>query len=211
MRAEKFQFRALFLSCMTLIIVFKFTNAFGATINVPTEQHPTIQAGIDAAVDGDTVLVADGTYTGDGNKNLDFNGKAITVKSENGPVTTIIDCEDSGGGFYFHNGEGNDSVVSGFTIVNGQALKGGGIFCDSASPTISNCVIQENSAASRGGGIYCYLASPIIDNCTIMDNEAGQGGGICIFACPARFVAVAEPAFHPGIASKKSQLSSYQK
>ena len=181
MRAEKFKFRVFFIFCMLLIIVFKFTNAFGATINVPTVQHPTIQAGIDAAVDGDTVLVADGTYIGEGNKNLDFNGRAITVKSENGSATTIIDCEDSGSGFFFHNGEGHDSVVSGITIINGQALNGGGISCDSASPTISNCVIQENSATSRGGGIYCYLASPIIDNCTIIDNEARQGGGICIF------------------------------
>jgi hypothetical protein len=63
-----------------------------ATIHVPADQ-PTIQAGIDAAVNGDTVLVADGTYTGVGNRDIDFKGKAITVKSENGPENCIIDCE----------------------------------------------------------------------------------------------------------------------
>ena len=145
--------------------------------------HPTIQAALDAAFDGDTVIVADGTYKGAGNKNLDFRGKVITVISENGPDKTIIDCEEDGRGFYFHNGEGHDSVVSGFTIMNGQAFGGGGIFCDAASPTITNCIIQSNSAGSgRGGGIYCKSSSPIITNCTIRDNNAtGGGGGINCF------------------------------
>jgi hypothetical protein len=62
-----------------------------STYRVP-QDYATIQAGINAAIDGDTVLVADGTYTGAGNKDLDFDGKAITVKSENGPENCIIDC-----------------------------------------------------------------------------------------------------------------------
>lgn len=76
--------------CLILVLVIAgFSSA--ATIHVPGDQ-PTIQAGINAASDGDTVLVADGTYTGKGNKDLDFNGKAITVKSENGPENCIINC-----------------------------------------------------------------------------------------------------------------------
>ncbi len=91
----------------------------GETLHVP-DNYTTIQAAINAASNGDTVLVADGTYTGTGNKDLDFDGKAITVKSENGCGNCIIDCEDDGRGFYFHNSETNSAVVEGFTIKNGN-------------------------------------------------------------------------------------------
>ena len=116
----------------------------GDIIHVPGDQ-PTIQAGIDAAEDGDIVLVADDTYTGDGNKNLDFGGRAITVKSENGPENCIIDCENDGRGFYFHNNEGEDSVVSGLTIINGSSgylWNGNAIYNSSSSPTITNCTFS---------------------------------------------------------------------
>lgn len=150
-------------------------------LRVPAE-YATIQAAIDAASDGDTVLVSDGPYTGEGNKNLDFKGKAITVQSENGPDTTIIDCENNGRGFYFHSEEGNDSILSGFTILNGYADPSGGAFSiSSSSPSIENCFIKNNSAAMYGGGVMCYDSSPIFFNCTVSDNNAGLwGGGIFI-------------------------------
>jgi hypothetical protein len=95
-----------------------------ATITVNWDgsaDYTAIHAGIDAASNGDTVLVADGTYTGAGNRDIDFLGKAITVKSAGGPENCIIDCEgspsDQHRGFYFHNGEGPDSVLDGFTIT----------------------------------------------------------------------------------------------
>ena len=66
---------------------------------------------------GASAAVADGTYTGAGNKDLDYKGKAITVISENGPEITIIDCEGEGRGFWFHTNEGENSVLSGFTIT----------------------------------------------------------------------------------------------
>ena len=185
MRIGKTHYQVFILLCIALSIAFNLTNAFGATINVPTVDYPTIQAGINAAVGGDTVLVADGTYTGDGNKNLDFNGKAITVISGNGPNNAIIDCEGEGRGFWFHTGEGENSVLSGFTITNGQADFGGGIVCFNSSPTITNCIIAENHVQSftpfdgMGGGIYCEASSPIINNSIISKNSAAQfGGGI---------------------------------
>ena len=185
MRIEKIQFQVFILCAFIVSLILPFDHALGAVINVPTAEYPTIQSGIDAAVNGDTVLVAGGTYTGDGNKDLDFNGKAITVKSVDGPENCIIDCEKTGRGFIFQNGEGQDSVLSGFTITNGQADFGGGIACFNSSPTITNCIVTENDAQSftpfdgMGGGIYCEASSPIISNSIISKNSAAQfGGGI---------------------------------
>jgi len=128
----------------------------GTVLHVPGE-YPTMQAGIDAAAEGDTVLVADGTYTGGGNRDLDFGGVNMVVMSENGPEVTSIDCEgdslDSHRGFYFHSGEDSTAVVQGFTIRNGYAagpwpkFVGGGIRCDNSSPTIVGNTITENGSA----------------------------------------------------------------
>jgi parallel beta-helix repeat protein/predicted outer membrane repeat protein len=138
----------------------------------------TIQAGIDAATDGEIVVVRDGTYTGSGNKNLNFWGKAFTVRSQNGAENAIIDCENDGRGFYFnHNGTAL-SVVEGFTITNGHDDDtGGGMYMQNASPTIIDCIFSGNSA-SYGGAIRCTLSSPTITNCIISGNQAISGGGI---------------------------------
>jgi len=148
-----------------------------AVIHVPGDQ-PTIQQGLDAAADGDTVMVADGTYTGALNKNLDFNGKAVILTSEGETEDCLIDCENSGRGFIFGSGEGNDSVVQGFTIQNGNIDYGGGIICSSSSPTIKNNIIRNNSGSQSGGAIYCMSgAQPLIQNNLIVDNVAGRKGG----------------------------------
>jgi photosystem II stability/assembly factor-like uncharacterized protein len=148
------------------------------TIYVP-DNYAGIQEAIDGACDGDTIIVRDGTYTGAGNKNLDFRGKAITLRSEHGPANCIIDCENDGRGFYFHSGETSASVIEGFTIMHGHTSGvGGGINCESSSPTIANCVIRDNSA-DNGGGIRCNASSPAITKCTISGNSAtAYGGGI---------------------------------
>ena len=152
----------------------------GADRKVPS-QYSTIQAGINAASDGDTVLVADGTYTGDGNRDIDFKGKTITVKSENGAATCIIDCQgaeyNEHRGFYFHSAETSQSILDGFTIQNGREWNydcGGGILCES-SPTIKNCIIQSCKSDPVGGGIRCRnQSSAIISHCTIQNNTSGN-------------------------------------
>ncbi len=146
-------------------------------IRVP-KRYPNIQAGIDAAEDGDVVIVSDGVWTGPGNKNLDFLGLGITVRSKHGPDNCIIDCEGDGRGFRFHSGENRDSTVRGFTIRNGKATQGAGIVCENRSdPTIINCLIVNNAADADGGGVYCADSGPAIINCLIEGNTASGGGG----------------------------------
>jgi len=130
-----------------------------------------IQAAIVDANDGDTVIVADGTYTGGGNHDIPFLGKAIVVRSQNGPESTVVDCQGMGNGFGFVYGEDANSVLDGFTVKNGYSLKGGGIICGKSSPTIKNCIITGNRAKAYGGAMYMYGASsPLLINCTIVDN-----------------------------------------
>jgi hypothetical protein len=166
--------------------------AYGTTWYITpdgTGDAPTIQAGIDSAAVGDTVLLVDGTFTGVGNRSVDFMGKAITVTSVNGRDVTIIDCEELDRGFLFENGEGPSSVLSGVTIQNGFSPWdtplpgysypgcGGGIFCDLTSPTIADNKLYYNQAA-EGGGIYLRGGSPIIENNIFENNFADTGCAI---------------------------------
>jgi parallel beta-helix repeat protein len=150
------------------------------TIRVPSDQ-PTIQAAIDVANIGDTVLVAPGTYA----ENINFRGKAITVRSESGPQDTIIDGRNAGSVVSFISGEGRNSTINGFTLQNGNAIEGGGVKVQGSSPTITNNVIRNNRGCSRGAGIGIDSGSPLIRLNTITGNgnnlcSGGEGGGISI-------------------------------
>ena len=124
------------------------TAAAGADHHVPAD-FATIQAAIDTAKPGDTVIVAAGTYSGPGNVDISFLGKTITVRSASGPADCIIDCnatpEDPFRGFVFQSGESRDALLEGFTIMNGATLpgavadqfNGAAILCTAeSSPTI---------------------------------------------------------------------------
>ena len=181
---------------LLLILILSCTLASGKIIHVDNNGNAdfnTIQAAIDDSNDGDIVLVASGIYTGEGNRDIDFRGKTITVKSEDGPEACIIDCQGTEDnphrGFFFHSSEDANSILEGFTITNAYTIYptiGGGIYCDASSPCINNCIVSENSAR-LGGGIACKDSNAVITDCIIIGNRAvtSNGGGIfCINASP---------------------------
>ena len=142
----------------------------------------TIQAGLDAAASGDTVLVAAGIYSGPGNLSLDFDGRAIVLVSVEGPEMTVIDCESQARAFDFDRGESPAAVVSGFTITNGLADKGGAVRLRyNSGPTIKNCVLSHNRANVDGGALFCTAAAdPVLVDVILRDNVAVvRGGGMC--------------------------------
>ncbi|MFC1761476.1 hypothetical protein ACFL6U_05290 [Planctomycetota bacterium] len=155
-----------------------------ADVQTAFEAYPfdSIQEAIDFAITNDTVCVRDGLYTGLGNRDIDLMGKAIVVQSESldyGPGHCVIDCEYQGRGFTFQQDEDANTVVEGFTIVNGYADLGGGLLIDGSSPTIRHCIIADCCAQADGGGIYCIEAAPSFEYVNLVNNDAnGFGGGL---------------------------------
>ena len=144
----------------------------------PDGPKKTIQDAIDGAVDGDTVIVADGVYTGNGNIDLNPNGRSITIRSASGPENCIIDCAGAGRAFTLTSGEPIETIIQGFTITNGSAEVGGGIYLTDASATIVDCVISKNSA-QIGGAIYLHNSGDLaILDTSIIANQAGSVGGV---------------------------------
>lgn len=167
------------------------------SITVP-DDHPAIQAAIEAAEDGDVIVVKPGKYSG----SIDFIGKNITLSSTNPDdpevvAATIIDAGGVNSVVSFKSGESEAAILTGFTITGGSGnletlefviegetrevpsyYGGGVIVLNGSSPTISKNVIVDN-VAERGGGILSYGSTPIISDNTIRDNiSTGGGGGI---------------------------------
>ena len=136
-----------------------------------TQESPfaTIQTAINATTDGDTVSVAAGTYV----ENINFNGKNIAVIGADSS-NTIIDGDSSGSVVTFSNGESSSAVLDGFTLQNGSANSGGGIYINAAKPVLNNLIIQNNTASGyAGGGIYMNAAYGIdISNSIVQNNSA---------------------------------------
>ena len=169
--------------CLTLMS----SGVFADMINVPAD-YPTIQEAIDASSDGDEIVVAPGTYTStqDGHV-VDMKGKAITLRSSDGPEVTIIDGENARRGIACVSGETDATLIEGFTITNGNATEydydgdgeednwegsGGGILSFQSNLQLNNCKINGNT----GSGIHCSESNLSINNCTVAGNQ--KGGGI---------------------------------
>jgi len=177
------------LSFISFLTVFCISSAFALVINVP-EDHDSIQGAINASVDGDTVLVAQGEYPGD----IDFDGKAILVLSSEGPLVTIINGRGAVRCVAFLSGEDENSILEGFTLTNGVATGqgyGGGILIEGSSPIVKNNIFFGNLAAQGGGGISVSGdgANPLIFRNLFYNNETPEiGGAVSIYQCGSRLI-----------------------
>jgi hypothetical protein len=151
-------------------------------LNVPGT-YATVQAAINASSNGDTVVVAPGTYF----ENIDFKGKLITVQSAQGPSVTTIDGSNLAPVVNFSTNETTAAVIQGFTLQHGNATgvfgyEGAGVHINGASPTVAGNVITANTSCADGTGISIAFASPTIRDNTITGNSkqagcSGQNGG----------------------------------
>ena len=157
------------------------SNAQAGTIVVDwqgTGDYETIQEGIDAASDGDVVEILPGTYSGPGNRDVDFDGRRITVAAS-GAVT--VDCGGSSSehhrGFIFESGEDTTAVLQGVTIQNGYSTSGAGIYCGGSSPTLRN-VSLLNCTGTTGGALFLGISDAVIEDIHISNATGTYGGGI---------------------------------
>jgi predicted outer membrane repeat protein len=160
-----------------IILICAPVTSRATTRRVPAT-YPTIQAAINAAVKGDTVLVSPGFYSGPGNVALNPGGKAITIKSASGPGSCVIDGGNSNQIFVIQSGETTSTVIYEFTLQRGSGYAGGAVAISNSSPTLSNIVFVDNSAI-YGGGCYASVGAtntPVFSNCTFLENKAGDGG-----------------------------------
>ncbi|KPA12631.1 hypothetical protein MHK_007163, partial [Candidatus Magnetomorum sp. HK-1] len=164
--------------CIELLFIMFFIPVQGLTmiINVPGD-YATIQKGLNAASEGDTVQVAPGRYI----ENIRWPWPPVNgIKLIGGGDNTIIDGDQRGCVMRFDLGViQSETIVKGFRITNGySSFDGGGIYCYETSPSLSNVTITGNTA-NYGGGIYCSNSSPSLSNVIITGNSANvDGGGI---------------------------------
>jgi hypothetical protein len=182
-----------------LFVLFLHINVSGSrnVFRVPAD-YATIQAAVDAAADGDVVVIADGTCTGAGNRDITWDGSVrhLTIRSESGPENCIIDCEYSGRGFVLDSNQSREDTIRGITVTRGRVFNtsptltgGGAVLCDGTAPVITECVFTGNIAGDSlpttvnsywtdGGSIDCINGStPEITWCNISGNYASHTGG----------------------------------
>lgn len=158
-------------------------------LHVPGDA-PTIQAAVDLTQAGDTVVVADGVWTGPGNRDVLLPGWDLVVRSANGPESCMIDVQgtvaDPHRAFSVLAGNTRATRIEGFTITGGETLvgavdspfNGGGILIENSSPTLADCVFAFNHCSCWGGAVCAsFTGSPLIERCLFEGNGSGDEGG----------------------------------
>ena len=166
---------ALLVLAVIAVAVSLFFTLDDTGITVP-DKYSTIQEAIDAAEDGDIIVVDIGVYR----ENIDFRGKNITLTSldPDDPDTverTIIDGRGSGTVVSFRSGETEEAKITGFTVTRGSGI----LVSGNSSPVIEKCVIEDNNA-EFGAGIAVFDSSPTIRENVIIGNSGFLGGGLFI-------------------------------
>ncbi len=190
---------------IVLIAAAFVSSALSATLHVPGE-YATIQAAVDAAIEGDTVAVAPGEYVV--TEPLTYRGKNVKVRAATGPEATTLRMAveptdpNRASVVVFENGETYAATLEGLTLAGGQGTRwgadwsqygGGGILCrNNSSPTLINCKVRRNGGAGNlGGGVCCHESSPTLIGCTISENTGTElgpyetylfGGGMYCYA-----------------------------
>jgi len=149
--------------------------------HVPSE-YPTIQSAIEAAGFSDEIVIAPGTYTGDGDEAIiNPGGKQLWIHSSDGPEVTIIDGENVRAVVSCASGEANSTVIEGITITRSFGV---GMSCVYSAPTVRNCIFNSNNVTAwlpfygyTRGGLLCWNASPVIENCDFLNNDSEHSGG----------------------------------
>ncbi|MBN2169746.1 MAG: right-handed parallel beta-helix repeat-containing protein [Candidatus Krumholzibacteriota bacterium] len=175
---------------IALAIAFTAATASAARIHVPSD-YTTVQAAIDAAIPGDTVLAAPGIYTGPGNRDIQLRGMAVSVIGDGGSASEFLDCLGVGRGFCIHEGETTATLIQGLTLLDGYGgsggtAGGGGVRIYGASPTLRDLQIEDCVSSSWGGGIHAHDGAPIFEDVMITGCGASvNGGGMSILFCTA--------------------------
>lgn len=176
-------------SLVALMIAAAPTAALAGSqvLKVPGDA-PDVQGAIELAADGDTVLVGPGTWLGA----IDFLGKAVTVASARGPDHTFLSADGRSSVVTFASGEGQDSVLSGFTLLDGNGsltpagVAGGGVLVQDAWPRLVDCTINANQGGDLGGAVAVQASDDqaaahtgiTIEGCRLFGNGAFLGGGV---------------------------------
>ena len=165
----------------TVALAFSSATTLADTITVCADgcDYTSINAAISAASDGDVIQLAAETYFE--GLQIDTVGKMITLRGvldKAGEPATMLDGAGSHRVLMVRFGEGAATVFENLVIQNGYSTDyGGGMYSTLSSPTLRNCIFDDNIAAVSGGGMYVYSSSPILTGCAFTDNSSFWGGG----------------------------------
>ncbi len=169
---------------LALVAIIGLSAQLHATERHVPSQYPTIQAAVDACVDGDVVVLAPGVYTGDGNTDVSVPPLAIAIRSLLGdPNTCIIDGEGLRRGFVVEGDDVRVASIHGLAFANCAGTDGGTAltvetsYAEQPRCVVSSCVFTNNHETGNGdGGAIRAVGTVEINGCSFVGNSAGRGG-----------------------------------